>query len=272
MPSKPRPPRHIIPASGDPIALPAGTRLGPYEILSPLGAGGMGEVYRAMDTRLERAVAVKVVSTDMAPSLEIRQRFEREAKTISQLSHPHVCALYDVGQEGETEYLVMELLEGETLSERLTRGALPLEQTLRFGAEIASALDAAHGKGIVHRDLKPGNVMVTATGIKLLDFGLARVFSPERPVEMLTSAPTAAKDVTREGSILGTLAYMAPEQLEGKPIDERADIFALGAVLYEMATGRKAFNGTSQASIISAVLMSEPPAVSSVRGSEPASA
>ena len=247
----------------------AGKRLGPYEILSPLGAGGMGEVYRARDTRLNREVAIKVLPENLAFSEELRQRFEREAKAVAALSHPHICALHDVGREGETEYLVMELLEGETLAEKLAKGALPLEQTLRFGAEIASALDAAHGKGIVHRDLKPGNVMVTASGVKLLDFGLAKVLVPDGPLEGLTSAPTAAKDVTREGSILGTLSYMAPEQLEGKPADERADIFALGAVLYEMATGKKAFTGTSQASLISAILTTQPAAISSVRPMSP---
>ena len=160
------------------LLLAAGARLGPYEILSPLGAGGMGEVYKARDTRLERTVAVKVLPQHMASSPEVRQRFEREAKTISQLSHPHICALYDVGREGETEYLVMELLEGEPLSDRLAKGALPLEQTLRYGTEIADALDKAHRQGIVHRDLKPGNVMITKSGVKLLDFGLAKAIAP----------------------------------------------------------------------------------------------
>jgi serine/threonine protein kinase/tetratricopeptide (TPR) repeat protein len=229
----------------------------------------MGEVWRARDTRLDREVAIKVLPQSMSSSEEMRKRFEREARAIAQVSHPHICALHDLGREGETEFLVMELLEGETLAERLTKGALPLDLTLQFGAEIASALDSAHGKGIVHRDLKPGNVMVTASGVKLLDFGLARILSTDKPVEMLTSAPTAARDVTREGSILGTLSYMAPEQLEGKPADARADIFALGAVLYEMATGQKAFTGTSQASLISAIMTSEPPAVSSLQAASP---
>ena len=159
----------------------AGTRLGPYEILSPLGAGGMGEVYKARDTRLERTVAVKVLPQRLSSSPEVRQRFEREAKTISQLSHPHICALYDVGREGETEYLVMEYLEGETLSDRLAKGPLPLEATLRYGQEIADALDKAHRQGIVHRDLKPGNVMLTKSGVKLLDFGLAKAMAPAAP-------------------------------------------------------------------------------------------
>src|SRR6266511_1717716 len=160
------------------LALSAGSRLGPYEVLSPLGAGGMGEVYRARDTRLERTVAIKVLPSNLSPTPEARQRFEREAKMISQLSHPHICALYDVGREGETEYLVMEYLEGETLAERLARGLLPLEQTLRYGVEIADALDKAHRQGIVHRDLKPGNVMLTKSGVKLLDFGLAKAVAP----------------------------------------------------------------------------------------------
>ena len=246
------------------MTLASGTRLGPYEIVSALGAGGMGEVYRARDTRLERTVAVKVLPANLASSPEVRQRFEREAKTISQLSHPHICALYDVGSQDGVEYLVMEYLEGETLAERLVRGALPLEQTLRCGIEIADALDKAHRQGIVHRDLKPGNVMLTKSGVKLLDFGLAKVLEPEPPVGSLTSAPTAARDVTREGTILGTLSYMAPEQLEGKRVDARSDIFALGATLYEMATGRKAFSGDSQASVISSILTSEPQPISSV--------
>jgi Tol biopolymer transport system component len=229
----------------------------------------MGEVYKARDTRLERMVAIKVLPQHLSASPEVRQRFEREAKTISQLSHPHICALYDVGREGETEYLVMEYLEGETLADRLARGALPLEETLRCGVEISDALDRAHRQGIIHRDLKPGNVMLTKSGVKLLDFGLARVLAPEGPVESLTSAPTAAKDLTREGAILGTLSYMAPEQLEGKKSDARTDIFALGAVLFEMATGKKAFAGSSQASLISAIMSSEPPSISAVQPMSP---
>src|SRR6266404_1384645 len=213
------------------MTLAAGSRLGPYEILSAIGAGGMGEVYKARDTRLERTVAVKVLPEHLTSNDDLRQRFEREAKTISQISHPHICALYDVGREGDRDYLVMEYLEGETLAARLDKGALPAEQLLRYGIEIADALDKAHRLGIVHRDLKPGNVMLTKSGVKLLDFGLARVLQPEAPVESLTSAPTAQKDVTRGGPILGTLSYMAPEQLEGKKADPRTDIFALGATL-----------------------------------------
>jgi len=249
------------------------TRLGPYEILAPLGAGGMGEVYRARDTRLGRDVALKVLPPHLSLSDELRQRLEREARAIAALSHPHICALFDIGEavldQRPTFYLVMELLEGETLADRLARGSLPLEETVQLGSQMASALDAAHRKGIVHRDLKPGNVMVTASGVKLLDFGLAKVLDPAGPVESLTSAPTAARDVTREGAILGTLSYMAPEQLEGKPADARADIFALGTVLYEMATGRKAFSGSSQASLISAILTTQPALVSSIQPASP---
>ncbi len=254
------------------MTLSAGTRLGPYEILSPLGAGGMGEVYRARDTRLERAVAVKVLPSHMAGSPETRQRFEREARTISQLSHAHICALYDVGNQDGIEYLVMELLEGETLSDRLAKGALPLEQTLRYGIEIADALDKAHRQGIVHRDLKPGNVMLTKSGVKLLDFGLAKAMAAPAPQSGLTSLPTmmgTANNLTQEGTILGTFQYMAPEQLEGREADGRTDIFAFGCVLYEMATGKKAFSGASQASLISAIMQNDPPPISSVQPMSP---
>src|SRR5215471_15643568 len=224
------------------MSLSAGTRLGPYEILAPIGAGGMGEVYRAKDTRLERDVAIKVLPEHLATSEEIRQRFEREAKTISQFSHPHICALYDVGREGETEFLVMEYLEGESLADRLGKGPLPTEQTLRFGIEIADALGKAHRQGIVHRDLKPGNVMLTKSGVKLLDFGLAKAVEATPKPSGMTALPTVASSpLTQEGTILGTFQYMAPEQLEGKESDARTDIFAFGAVLYEMATGKKAF-------------------------------
>jgi Tol biopolymer transport system component len=243
------------------MSLAAGTKLGPYEILSPLGAGGMGEVYKARDTRLERTVAVKVLPTHMSASPEVRQRFEREAKTISQLSHPHICALYDVGRQNDVEFLVMELLEGETLSDRLAKGPLPLEQALRYGQEIADALDKAHRQGIVHRDLKPGNVMLTKSGAKLLDFGLAKAMAPPEAKSSLTSLPTQ-QGLTQEGTILGTFQYMAPEQLEGKDADARTDIFAFGATLYEMATGNKAFSGSTQASLIGAILHTEPAPIS----------
>jgi Tol biopolymer transport system component/predicted Ser/Thr protein kinase len=250
------------------VTLTAGFRLGPYEILSPLGAGGMGEVYRARDTRLERTVAVKVLPERLSSSPEGRQRFEREARTISQLSHPHICALYDVGSADGVEYLVMELLEGETLSQRLAKGPLPLEQALRYGIEIADALDKAHRQGIVHRDLKPANVMLTRSGVKLLDFGLAKAVASPSEKSSLTSLPTQ-QGLTQEGTILGTFQYMAPEQLEGKEADARTDIFAFGASLYEMATGRKAFSGTSQASLISSIMTAHPPSISAAQPMSP---
>jgi len=250
------------------MTLAAGSRLGPYEILSPLGAGGMGEVYRARDTRLDRTVAIKVLASHLSASPEVRQRFEREAKTISQLSHPHICALHDVGREGETEYLVMEYLEGETLADRLLKGPLPLEQTLRFGIQIADALDKAHRQGIVHRDLKPSNVMLTKSGVKLLDFGLAKAVAPASQQSSLTALPTHHA-LTQEGTILGTFQYMAPEQLEGKEADARTDIFAFGCVLYEMATGKKAFSGATQASLISSILRDDPQPISQVQPMSP---
>src|SRR6266516_130973 len=268
------------------MSLAPGVRLGPYEILSPLGAGGMGEVYRAKDTRLDRLVAVKVLPSHLSASPESRQRFEREAKTISQLSHPHICALYDVGNQDGVEFLVMEYLEGDTLSERLTRGPLPFDQVLRFGIEIADAPDKARRQGIVHRDLKPGNVMLTKSGVKLLDFGLAKTL--ERSLEAIgreqaaagqhpmaganvTALPTVvgSANLTQEGTILGTFQYMAPEQLEGHEADPRTDIFAFGAVLYEMATGRKAFSGTSRASLISNIMKEEPVPVSTIQPMTP---
>ena len=251
------------------MTLSSGSRLGPYEIVGPLGAGGMGEVYKARDTRLQRTVAIKVLPQHLSSSPEVRQRFEREAKTISQLSHPHICALYDVGREGETEYLVMEYLEGETLAERLVKGPLSVEQTLRYGIEIADALDKAHRQGIVHRDLKPGNVMLTKSGVKLVDFGLAKFSATAPGVSSLSVLPTQTPNLTAEGTILGTFQYMAPEQLEGKEADARTDIFAFGAVLHEMATGQKAFSGKSQASLIAAILEREPPPISSIEPMTP---
>ena len=251
------------------MTLASGTRLGPYEVLSPIGAGGMGEVYKAKDTRLDREVAVKVLPPHLSASADLRQRFEREAKAISQLSHPHICALYDVGSQDGVEYLVMELLEGQTLADRLEKGALPLDQALKNGVEIADALEKAHKRGIVHRDLKPGNVMLTKSGVKLLDFGLAKSLTPARE-EALSSLPTEAQQpLTEKGTVMGTFQYMSPEQLEGKDADFRADIFALGCVLYEMATGRKAFAGKSRASTIAAILASEPPPISSIAAMTP---
>ena len=228
----------------------------------------MGEVWKARDTRLERTVAIKVLPERLSSSPEVRQRFEREAKTISALSHPHICALYDVGNQDGVEYLVMEYLEGETLAERLARGALPLEETLRYGIEIADALDKAHRQGTVHRDLKPGNVMLTKSGVKLLDFGLAKVTATRGGPGNLTSLPTQ-QVLTQEGTILGTFQYMAPEQLEGREADARTDIFAFGATLYEMATGTKAFSGSSRASLISAIMKEEPAPISAVQPMTP---
>ena len=252
------------------MTLAAGTKLGPYEILAPIGAGGMGEVYRARDTRLDRTVAVKVLPSHLSEDTSHRRRFEREAKMISALSHPHICALHDVGHQDGTDYLVMEYVEGETLSERLVKGPLSTEQVLRFGIEIADALDKAHRQGIVHRDLKPGNVMLTRSGVKLLDFGLAKMQEiDEAPagvsVSLLaTRTSTDRSPLTEKGTILGTFQYMAPEQLEGKEADARSDLFAFGAVLYEMATGQKAFTGKTQASLIGAILHTDPPPISSV--------
>ena len=214
------------------MTLSQGARLGPYEILAPLGAGGMGEVFRARDTRLDRQVAIKVLPSSLADNEQFRARFEREAKTISQLNHPNICTLYDVGHEDGVSYLVMELLEGESLAERLSSGPMPLPDVLRSGQQIADALDRAHRAGIVHRDLKPGNVMLTRSGAKLLDFGLARsgaaasTHDDPRGEAFAAEQKTAAQPLTREGSILGTFQYMAPEQLEGKPADHCADIWA----------------------------------------------
>ncbi|MCA1583116.1 MAG: serine/threonine-protein kinase [Acidobacteria bacterium] len=251
------------------MSLTSGSRLGPYEIVEPIGAGGMGEVYRARDTRLERTVAIKVVPDHLSKDEDVRQRFEREAKTISSLSHPHICALYDVGSQDGVEFLVMEFLEGETLTDRLSKGPLPVEQLLRYSIEIADALEKAHRQGIIHRDLKPANVMLTKSGVKLLDFGLAKAIAPVNTNSSLTALPTVAPNLTTAGTILGTFQYMAPEQLEGREADARSDIFAFGAVLYEMATGRKAFEGKSQASLIGSILRDEPAAISVVQPMTP---
>ena len=231
-----------------------GKRLGPYEILSAIGAGGMGEVYRARDTRLDRIVAIKVLPAHLADRAELRERFEREAKAISSLNHPHICTLHDVGHQDGIDYLVMEYVEGETLAARLAKGPLPLDQVLQYAIEIADALDKAHRKGVTHRDLKPGNIMLTKSGAKLLDFGLAKLREDAAPATPLSQLPTGKDPITAQGTILGTLQYMAPEQLEGKEADARTDIFAFGVVVYEMATGKKAFEGKSQASLIAAIL------------------
>ena len=253
------------------MALSTGTRLGPYEIQSALGAGGMGEVYRAHDTRLDRTVAIKVLPEHVAADPDVRERFEREARTLAALSHPHICPVFDVGRHEGIDFLVMEHLEGETLADRLARiagsknPALRIEEMLRFAIQIADALDKAHRKGIVHRDLKPGNIMLTKSGAKLLDFGLAKMLPPAGAVAGMSIAATVSRPLTGQGTILGTLHYMAPEQVEGREADSRSDVFAFGAVVYEMATGQKAFAGKSAASIIAAILEREPPALSTLQ-------
>jgi serine/threonine-protein kinase len=241
--------------------LPAGTILGPYRIDSFIGAGGMGEVYRAEDLRLGRTVAIKILAPFLRESPDLRTRFEREARTISQLTHPHICTLHDVGEHAGSLFLVMEHLEGETLAHRLEKGPLPIEQALTVATEIAEALSAAHRHGFIHRDLKPDNVMLTKSGAKLLDFGLAKLAgNPEGggAFAQAVSAPTGSAPLTGEGVIVGTLQYMAPEQIEGKPADARTDLWALGAILYEMVTGKRAFEGSSAPSLIGAILEREP--------------
>src|SRR5712664_1959 len=259
-----------IPKWREPMPFLPGRRLGPYEILSAIGAGGMGEVYRARDTRLDRIVAIKVLPAHLAERAELRERFEREAKTIASLNHPHICTLHDTGHQDEIDFLVMEYLEGETVAQRLVKGSLPLEQVLQYAIEIADALDKAHRKGVTHRDLKPGNIMLTKSGTKLLDFGLAKLKQEVAPANVqLSQLATADDPLTAKGTIVGTLQYMAPEQLEGKEVDARTDIFAFGTVVYEMATGKRAFEGKSQASLIAAILEREPPAMSSLQPMTP---
>ena len=253
------------------MSLASGTRLGPYEVLGLIGAGGMGEVYKARDTRLDRTVAIKVLPPELSTDAKRRARFEREAKTIAGLSHPHICTLHDVGEHRGSTYLVMEHLEGETLADRLRRGPLPVAQALEFGAQIADALDAAHKHGVIHRDLKPGNVMLTANGARLLDFGLAKLHGPEAQAPMDASAPTVTESLTHVGEVLGTRPYMAPEQVEGRPTDARTDIWALGCVLYEMVTGRPAFRGDSAASLTAAILDREPESMTTAQPLTPSS-
>ena len=250
------------------MALTVGTKLGPYEVLGALGAGGMGEVYRARDTRLDRTVAIKILPEHLSSDPGRRARFEREAQTISGLSHPNICALFDIGDQDGIHYVVLEYLEGRTVADRLARGPLPVSEVLKVGADIASALETAHRHGIVHRDLKPANVMLTKTGAKLLDFGLAKP-SAALASAAAADAPTSSKSLTEEGVIVGTFRYMAPEQLEGKDSDGRTDIFALGALLYEMGTGRSAFSGASQASVITAIMSSEPVPISALQPLSP---
>ena len=253
------------------MTLATGARIGPYEIVTPLGSGGMGEVYKARDTRLHRTVAIKIIRTHLSGDAEFRSRFQREAHAIAALQHPHVCTLYDVGHQNGTDFLIMEYVEGETLADRLSKGAVPLDQALKIAIEIADALDKAHRQGIVHRDLKPGNIMITKSGAKLLDFGLAKL-RPTNQQEMgavSSSLATAPAPLTERGTIIGTLQYMAPEQLEAKESDARTDIFAFGAVLYEMISGHRAFEGNSPASVIGAILRSEPTPLSTFGAMSP---
>src|SRR5579859_719938 len=261
--------------------LTSGAKLGPYEIVAPLGAGGMGEVYRARDTRLGRDVAVKVLPERLISSPDFRQRFEREARAISSLQHPHICVLHDIGHdEAAGEFLVMELLEGETVAERLKRGKLPLQELLKIGIEMADALDKAHRKGLTHRDLKPANIMLTKSGSKLMDFGLAKPAAlgaaggtgsaPLLSAAMTADGPSPASPITSTGSIVGTIQYMSPEQIEGREADARSDIFAFGATLYEMATGARAFQGKSQISVASALLEKDPDPISQAQPLAPA--
>jgi serine/threonine protein kinase len=248
------------------MSLAIGTRLGPYEIRQQLGAGGMGEVYRAIDVRLDRAVAIKVLPDSLAKDQQGLDRFEREAKAISSLNHPHICVLYDVGRKDDMPYIVMEHIEGETLEKHLKAGPLPIDTACEYALQTADALNKAHTHGIVHRDLKPGNIMVTKSGIKLLDFGLAKLLEPAgaSPLsEMRTQRST--DPLTAQGTILGTVQYMAPEQLEGAEADARTDIFAFGLILYEMTAGQKAFHGNSQASLIGAILKDTPEPISNLR-------
>jgi eukaryotic-like serine/threonine-protein kinase len=253
------------------MTLKAGTKLGPYEIAAPLGAGGMGEVYRARDTRLERTVAIKVLPEQFSKDTDLKQRFEREAKTISSLNHSHICTLYDIGYQDGVDYLVMEYVDGESLAQRLLKGALPTDQMLKTGVQIAEALDKAHRNGIIHRDLKPGNIMLTHSGAKLLDFGLAKpTMSIKAQVNHSVATRTGVLNpISREGHIAGTLEYMSPEQVQGREADPRSDIFALGAVLYEMGTGKRAFEGKSSISVASAILEKEPEPISKIQPMSP---
>ena len=265
------------------MALPAGSKLGPYEIQSALGAGGMGEVYRARDTRLDRTVAIKILPEHLSSNAELNARFEREARAVSALNHPHICHLYDIGKQDGTVFLVMEYLDGETLAQRLQKGPLPLKQALEFGIQIAQALATAHKAGILHRDLKPQNVMLTASGAKLLDFGLAKSapvlggsamavsgMTPSTPTMTIAELSTPAKPLTRQGMVVGTYQYMAPEVLQGMEADARSDVFSLGCVLYEMVTGRRAFEGKSQLSVMTGILERDPEPVSQSMPASPA--
>src|ERR1700722_19344690 len=262
------------------MALTSGTKLGPYEVQSPLGAGGMGEVYRALDTRLDRTVAIKVLASLLSSSPELKQRMEREARSISSLNHPHICQLYDIGSQNGADYLVMEFLEGETPAERLKKGALPLAEIYKIGIAVAEALAVARRKGIVHRDLKPGNIMLTQSGAKLMDFGLAKPIgiantgsgsgaAPSFTAVATLSGPSPLSPLTTAGSIIGTIQYMSPEQIEGKEADARSDIFAFGSVLYEMVAGKRPFTGKSQISLASSILESDPEPVRAIKPNTP---
>jgi serine/threonine protein kinase len=263
------------------VSLSPGTKLGPYEVLEPLGAGGMGEVYRARDTRLGRDVAVKVLPAHLSFNPELKQRMEREARTISSLNHPHICTLHDIGSQDGVDFLVMEHLEGETLADRLQRGALPLDEVLKIAAQIADALDKAHSRGIVHRDLKPANIMLVKNGPKLMDFGLAKPapglssasasnpLTPSTPTMTVADLSASASPLTQKGTVVGTFQYMAPEVLQGKDADARSDIFSFGCLLYEMLTGRRAFEGKSQFSVLGAILDKEPNRISAVLPGSP---
>jgi serine/threonine protein kinase len=244
------------------MALANGTRLGPYEIVAPVGAGGMGEVYRARDTRLDRTVAIKILPSPFADDATRRQRFEREAKVVSSLNHPNICMLHDIGHQDGVDFIVMEYLDGESLAERLEKGPLQAVQVLQYGTQIASALDKAHRNGVTHRDLKPGNIILTKSGAKLLDFGLAKAEPTQSLEQTLTDA---TPPMTKLGAIIGTVPYMSPEQLEGKKVDARSDIFSLGAVLYEMVTGNRAFQGNSEFSVASDILHKDPAPISTLQ-------
>ncbi len=255
------------------MPLSAGARLGPYEIQSSLGAGGMGEVYRARDTRLDRSVAIKILRAHLSDDPEAKQRFDREARAIASLNHPNICALHDVGHHDGIDYLVMEYLEGETLADRLKKGPLPTGQVLKYGTEICEGLEKAHKSGVIHRDLKPGNIMLTKSGAKLMDFGLAKsnVFAVPASTELdATMSMPPGQPLTRQGTIVGTFQYMSPEQVQGKEADQRSDIFALGAVFYEMATGQRAFGGETSVSVMAAVLERDPAPISSLSPLSPA--
>src|SRR5215470_5436405 len=263
------------------MPLTSGTKLGPYEIQSPLGTGGMGEVYRARDTRLDRTVAIKILPSYLSENSEVRQRFEREARAISSLNHFNICTLHDVGSQDGIDFLVMEHLEGETLADRLHRGALQLREALPIAISIADALDKAHTHGIVHRDLKPANIMLTKNGPKLMDFGLAKAaaaiggagsagpLTPSTPTMSLASLSSPASPLTEKGTIVGTFQYMAPEVLHGAEADARSDIFSFGCVLYEMLTGRRAFEGKSQFSVLGAILDKEPERIGVLQPTSP---